>query len=178
MMNSFPSIVEHQWFVLLEHMSTRSLTRLVATCRGVRASCLKLLLDARRRDEERFFARLLSDLRGLGPLERACDSYSVRFHGIPHHLAGNPLEPGTRTVSVRQRADRCVEIVIRNEQVISRENIWTVRSELTEVSLVPDPSSHMRRMYLGRSIERFDVLWGMVGSGAIATMPVDHTWWF
>ncbi len=68
--------------------------------------------------------------------------------------------------------------MIRNEMGISRENIWTVRSELTEVTLVPNPSSHMRRMYLGRSIERFDVLWEMVTSGAIATMPVDHSVWF
>ena len=180
MLHSFPSVVEHQWFFLAEHLSLRSLTRLVATCRGVRASCLPLLAHTRRRDEERFFARLVEDLRRLGPVEQVWESnyYWVFFRDIPHHLAGDPLHPGTRFVSVRQRADRCVEIVIRNEMGISRENIWTVRSELTEVTLVPNPSSHMRRMYLGRSIERFDVLWEMVTSGAIATMPVDHSVWF
>jgi hypothetical protein len=55
---------------------------------------------------------------------------------------------------------------------------WTVRSELTEVVLVPTCGWLAGCAYLGHSLSTFDAVWRLVESGAIRDMPVEHdVWW-
>lgn len=178
-------VFELLWPILLERMDARTLTRVTATCRALRTTCLPPLLEARERDADRFFARLVSDLGRLCPLELdpSCDhrydvvGWKARFYDIiPHHdsFLGEPQRPGTRTVGLRRTGDGLVEIVIRDSQNgMNGLRCWLARSNLTEVALVRVPGC--RVYYQGEFLDTFDKLWRLVLSGEIATKPVDLT---
>jgi len=133
--------------------------------------------------EDAFFDRLVSDLGRLAPLELdpscdhryTADCFKARFFDIPHSIDGDALRPGTRTVSLRRKTSGCVEIVICDFSAYGacRESRWTVRSG----EILPPVCRHVNCMYLGELFDRFDALWRLVESGAIASKPVEQELW-
>jgi hypothetical protein len=187
-MTDCPSAIEHLWPVLLSHIPARTLRRLSGTCRVLRAKCLPELEAALKRANDDLLARLKSDLKQLVPLslDPSCDprfaveGWTARFFDVPHQSAGTPLRPGTRTVSLRQTARGWIQIAIHDAHEYGRGRTahWTVRSELTEVVLVPTCGWLAGCAYLGQSLSTFDAVWRLVESGAIRDMPVEHdVWW-
>jgi hypothetical protein len=149
--------------------------------------CTSTNLDngaALRRANDRFLARLKSDLGRLAPLtlDPSCDprfaveGWKACFFDVPHQSAGTPLRPGVRTVSLRQTACGWIQISIHDahEFVGGRTAHWTVRSEPIEVVLAP---TFTGCAYLGHSLSTFDAVWRLVESGAIRDMPVEHDVW-